>query len=92
MDDVTKNKFATNVANSWKMASNWIMSLAGTLGMIYLAIPEEQEKTIIQHLPIPVWSVPIVLTVIGIIARLWPQKSITPAVAVAKADDTKPTP
>lgn len=85
MDPTTKDKLATNVANSWKMASNYVMAAAGVAFTIYLALPPEQQQTLIQHLPVPPWVLPIVASVIGIVARLWPQKSITPAIAEAKS-------
>lgn len=87
MDDVTKDKLAVNAANSWKMASNWVMSAAGAAFAIYLALPADQAQALIDHLPVPPWVLPIVATVIGIVARLWPQKSITPEVAAAKSTD-----
>lgn len=92
MEQDTKDKLAVNVANSWKMASNWVMTASGALFAIYLALPLEQQQTLINHLPMPPWLVPIAGTVIGVAARLWPQKSITPEVAAAKsASDDPPT-
>ena len=88
MDLTTKDKLATNVANGWKMASNWVMAAAGVIFTIYLALPPDQQQAIVQHLPVPPWLLPIVATVIGILARLWPQKSITSAVAEAKSDES----
>ena len=87
MDEIIKDKLAINVANSWKMASNWIMSAAGIMFAIYLALPLDQQAALVAHLPVPPWVLPIVTSVIGIVARLWPQKSITPDVAAAKSDD-----
>lgn len=87
MDDTKIDKLAINVANSWKMASNWVMAAAGTVFAIYLALPIDQQQTLIQHLPVPPWLLPILASVGGIVARLLPQKSITPAVAAAKSED-----
>lgn len=86
MNPETKDKLVTNAANSWKMASNWVMAAAGSLFAIYLALPSEQQQALVNHLPVPAWLVPIVGSVIGIAARLWPQRSITHAVAAAKSD------
>ena len=87
MDPITKDKLALNVANSYKMASNWVMAAAGVAFTVYLALPPEQQQALIQHLPMPPWLLPILASVIGIAARLMPQKSITPEVAAAKSAD-----
>lgn len=81
MDPDTKDKLATNAANSWKMASNWVFVAIGTLFTIYLALPADQQQALINHLPVPPWLIPIVGSVVGIAARLWPQKSLTPPAA-----------
>lgn len=78
MEDQTKEKLAANVSNSYKMASNWAIAATGALFTIYLALPVEQQQALVQHLPVPPWVLPIVTSVIGIVARLWPQKSLTP--------------
>lgn len=83
----TKAKLAVNVANSWKMASNWIMTATGAMFAIYLALPQAQQDALVAHLPVPPWVLPIITSVIGIVARLWPQKSITPEVALSKSAD-----
>ncbi len=85
MTPENKEKLAINVANSYKMASNWVFTGIGTLGAIWLGLPVEQQQAIIAHLPVPPWVLPIVASVIGIGARLWPQKLITPEVASAKS-------
>lgn len=87
MEDTTKAKIATNVSNSWKMASNWVITISGAMFAIYLALPPEQQSALVNHLPVQPWLVPIVTSVIGVMARLWPQKSITPEVAAAKSTD-----
>lgn len=87
MDAITKEKLAINVENSWKMASNWVMGGAGIAFAIYLQLPFEQQQALLQHLPVPAWLLPIVASVVGIAARLMPQKSITPSVAAAKSAD-----
>lgn len=86
MDDTTKAKLAVNVSNSYKMASNWVMTISGAAFAIYLALPLEQQQTLINHLPVPPWLLPIVGSVVGVVARLWPQHSITPEVALAKSN------
>ena len=86
MDDLTKDKLVSNLTNSYKMASNWWFTMLGTLGVIWVNLPVEQQQAVISHLPVPGWVLPIVGTVIGIVARLWPQASITPP----KADEPKP--
>lgn len=92
MDSTTKDKLAINVANSWKMASNWVMGAAGIAFTIYLALPPLQQQTLLDHLPVPAWLLPILASIVGIVARLWPQKSITPAVAAAKSQDAPQAP
>lgn len=86
MDDTTKAKLAVNVANSYKMASNWIMAATGVIFTIYLALPPDQVAALNAHLPVPAWALPICTSVLGIVARLWPQAAITPEVAAAKSD------
>lgn len=74
MSDDTK--LVENASQWWKMASNQIMIVAGTVFTIYLALPADQQQTIIDHLPLPPWTFPIIATVVGVIARLWKQTSI----------------
>ena len=78
MNDESKEKLASNVANSYKMASNWVFTAVGALGAIWLALPPDQQQTIIAHLPVPAWVLPIVGTVVGVVARLWPQANLQP--------------
>ncbi len=92
MDDITKQKLAVNIENAHKMASNYVMGASGVAFAIYLGLPPEQQAAILAHLPVPPWLVPIIGSVIGIVARLWPQKSITPAVAAAKSEDAAQPP
>lgn len=87
MDDATKDKLAINAANAWKMWSNWVMTASGIAFAIYLALPQDQQATLVQHMPVPAWLLPIIGSIIGIVARLWPQKSLTPPVAAAKSED-----
>ena len=87
MDDTTKDKLTINLANSYKMASNWWFTVLGAMGVIWVNLPVEQQQALLAHLPVPGWVLPIAATVIGIVARVWPQKSITPEVAAAKSMD-----
>lgn len=91
MQDITKQKLLVNASNAHLMASNWVMGAAGTLGTVWFALPEAQQRTIVEHLPVPIWVTPILLTVLGIVARLWPQNAITPTVAAASSE-TAPQP
>lgn len=90
MDPTTKEKLAVNVTNSWRMASNWIMSAAGVMFAIYLALPLDQQSALLAHLPVPPWILPILTSVIGIVARLWPQKNLTPEAAAANQPRIEP--
>ena len=92
MDQTTKDKLWINVSNSLKMASNYVMAGAGAMFAIWLSLTTDMQQTVIQHLPVPPWLIPILTAVLGIVARLWPQKSITPEIAAAKSDSTPPTP
>jgi hypothetical protein len=86
-DDTTKGqKLAANFAISWKMASNWVMGVAGVAFAFYLSLPLDQQQAVLAHLPVPPWVVPIVASLVGFLARLWPQKSLTTAEADNKAD------
>lgn len=67
----------SNLNIAHKMLSNWVMGTAGTLGVIWFSLPPDQQKLLIEHSPIPAWAYPIALTVVGILARLWPQKAFT---------------
>lgn len=96
MPPENKEKLAVNVTNSWKMASNWVMTASGVLFAAYLSLPAKcppemlecaSQAVVLSHLPVPAWAVPLIGTLIGIVARLWPQSSITPAVAEAKSAD-----
>lgn len=78
MDAEKKEKLATNVANSWKMASNWVFTISGAIVAIYVSLPVEQQAALIAHLPLPAWMVPIAGSVVGVAVRLWPQKSLAP--------------
>lgn len=83
----TKDRLAVNLAALHKMASAWVMTVAGMLGTLWLAMPPEQQSTLMGLLPIPPWLIPIALTLVGLAARAWPQKNITPAEAAAKSAD-----
>lgn len=76
MDQETKDGLAVNASNAAKMWSNWIMTAAGTMFAIYLALPIDQQQTLIAHLPVPPWVIPIFTSVVGVVARLWPQKNL----------------
>lgn len=73
-----KDKLATNLSSLPKMASAWVISAAGALGAIWLALPPEQQRALVEHSPLPAWAYPVALTVAGLAARVWPQKSLTP--------------
>lgn len=92
MDDTTKEKLAINASNAWKMASNWVMGATGILFAIWFGLPADQQQAVIAHIPVPPWVLPILTSVIGIAARLWPQRSITSEVAAAKSDDAPQPP
>ena len=81
MDPTTKDKITANVTNSWRMASNWIMSAAGAMFAIYLSLPLDQQAALVAHLPVPPWVLPIATSVVGIVARLWPQKKLAERMA-----------
>lgn len=99
MDPTTQDKLAINVANAWKMASNYVIVGASAVATAYLALPvvcdpaaaagcvsqHAIQAWVIASLHIPPLLVPILVGAGGVIARVWPQKSITPAVAEAKS-------
>lgn len=76
MKQTSKDRLAANASSAWRMASNWVMTAAGVVFAIYLALPLDQQQTLIAHLPVPPWAIPIAASVIGIVARIWPQRSI----------------
>lgn len=88
MEQQTKDKLVINLANSWKMASNYVSVASGAMFCVYLALPADTQLAIVQHLPVPPWAIPVITSILNVVARLWPQKSITPFVAAAKSDST----
>lgn len=78
MEPEAKARLVDNIASLPKMASAWAMSAAGFLGMVWFTLPPEQQRALIEHSPLPPWAYPIALTVIGVIARVWPQKAVAP--------------
>lgn len=85
MTPENKEKLAANVKASYKMASNWVMTIAGALATVFFSLPPEQMAELVKHSFVPPWAYPIALTALGIVARVWPQKSLTPAEADAKS-------
>jgi hypothetical protein len=81
MDAATEAKLMLNLANAHKMASNYVWVATGLIWTVYLSLPLDQQQTLVAHLPVPVWALPIVGSVLGIVARLWPQKSLAPSEA-----------
>lgn len=88
MDAVTKDKLATNIGASYKMATIWAAGMLSAAGVGLLAMPEGMRTTLLSHLPVPAWALPIVSWAVVYIARVWPQYNITPAEAAAKSDTT----
>jgi len=74
MEQETKDRLATNATNAWRMASNWAMAASGTIFAVYLGLSLEQQQAVLAHLPILPWSLPVLATTVGIVARIWPQK------------------
>jgi hypothetical protein len=98
MDQLMKDKLATNIGALPKMASAWVMGLAGAMWAAYLALPVTCDGTdascFSQHdlqawasttLHIPAFVFPLVVTLIGLAARIYPQKSLTVEEAGAKS-------
>lgn len=79
MNDTDKARLALNLSNARRMFSTWAMALAGTLGTVWFALTPEQQRTLLEHSPLPMWSYPIVLTAIGVVARMWPQRLREPS-------------
>lgn len=86
MEQDTKDKLAVNVANSWKMLSVQIATLANGLFALYFFLPVDQQAAILSHLPVPAWLIPIIANVLIFGGRVLPQKGITADVAAAKSD------
>lgn len=90
MNNTTLAKLRANISIIHKMASVWVMGVAGTVGTIWFALPSDQQVVLLMHAHVPMWVAPIVATVIGVVARIWPQKSITKEEAAAKSDRDNP--
>lgn len=82
----TKDKIKLSAANAHKMASNWVAVVWGGALAILFAMPADALAAVVSRLPVPAWTVPVIVAVIGVVARLWPQKSITPEVTAAKSE------
>lgn len=105
MDQTTKDKLTVNLSNSLKMWSNYVMGGAALVWAAYLALPvtcvagdagctsqHQLQVWVSTTLHIPALLLPIITGVLGIAARLYPQKSITPIVAEAKSADAPQAP
>lgn len=92
-----KDKFITNLIALPKMNSAKFMTVCGVLAMVWIGLPADQQATVIAHLPLPAWALPIMATIIGLAVRVWPQVSLTPPVTVVTdgvpaADPVPPAP
>ena len=92
-----KDKFITNLIALPKMNSAKFMTVCGVLAMVWIGLPADQQATVIAHLPLPAWALPIMATIIGLAVRVWPQVSLTPPVTVVTdgvpaADPVQPAP
>lgn len=76
MQQASKDRLAFNVRNAARMASNWVMTAAGAVFAVYLSLPLEQQQEIINRLPVEPWLVPVIASVVGIVARMWPQRAL----------------
>jgi len=76
MDQETKDQLAIGLANAPKKLTTWVMSAAATVFSIFLLLPAAQQTELISHLPLPVWVFPIIFSVIGIVAGMWPQTNL----------------
>jgi hypothetical protein len=88
MDQTSKDRLKANFSSAHKMLSNWVFGAIGALGAIWFALPPEQQQVLLQNSPLPAWSYPVVMTAVGVLARLWPQKSLMPP--ELGAQDTQP--
>lgn len=79
MNQSEKDRLAFNVRNAARMASNWVMTAVGAGGAIYLSLPLDQQQAILDHLPVEPWLVPVIASVVGIVARMWPQPKLSTA-------------
>lgn len=79
------DRLKANLAIAHKMASVWVMTAASFAAAIWLGLDPAQQAAVLQALPIPPWLVPVGVGAVGAVARVWPQKSITPAEAVNKS-------
>ena len=82
MNPELKDKFISNLVALPKMNSAKFMALCGFLAMVWVGLPADQQATVIAHLPLPAWALPIIATIIGLAVRVWPQVSLTPPVTV----------
>lgn len=92
MDDAKIDKLATNTKALPKMASAWVITIVSSAAAWFFAQPEAAQQNILAAIPVdPVW-LPVISGLVALLARAWPQASITPAVAAAKSDDDEGPP
>lgn len=103
MDDTTKTKLQTNIANSWKMYSVRfvsVFSLAATAAIgWFLSLPTTcsgipncttSQASFLAQFGIGAAALPIIAGALAYWARVHPQSNLTPAVAEAKSATTGP--
>ncbi len=80
MDANQKNRLKSNVTNLPKMASAWFIALAGMLATWWFSLTPDAQLAALKALPfqLPAETYPAALTIVGLVLRIWPQKSLMP--------------
>lgn len=73
MNEEVKARLVENVKNSYKMYSNWVFAAIGTGALVWGQMDEPTRQTLLAHLPVPGWVVPLLTSVGGIVVRCLPQ-------------------
>jgi hypothetical protein len=80
MEQVQKDRLKANLTSMPKMLSAWFITLTGLLTAWWLGLDALEQTRYLQMLP---WKLsadkyPLLLLVIGLALRAWPQTSLTP--------------
>jgi hypothetical protein len=80
MEQAQKDRLKANVVSLPKMLSAWFITLTGLLTAWWLGLGEPKQLEYLMMLPwkLPAEVYPLLLIVIGLALRAWPQTSLTP--------------
>ena len=93
MNPDMKDQLRLNLIALPRMLSARFMGLCALALGFWLYIPPDQQQTIMDHLPVPRWALPLIVTLIGWTVRIWPQVGLQqPAPAAPSTPPEPPAP